>query len=273
MAVYLGTNTATTPAENSAIQQITNNAGSLPQGLGNLLSPQVTSLINGNYGTVPGALSTSNNTLTSLIPGLSNLNPSANPTENNLINTITQDAQNSVGSQFAGAGRALSPGEAQAETRGITQGLAPTLFNQYNSNISNLLGTIQQYMGQNVTGNNTTLGNLNAGVGNASNIPTLNNLSPLSALAASNLGFTLPLSQQGEVLNQLLPIAGLGGQTQASGSSNTSQTASPLAALTSAGGLFSSPAGGTSGAAGMLGTAQGGINSLASGVGGLLAFL
>jgi hypothetical protein len=213
-----GVNTSLTPQQNNAISQIQANSQIMPN-----FGPSVAGTVSNLLGNIPNL----NNDMTAALKNFQGtmapftnpqyLNPSSNPQEKNLIDTITQDVSNQIGGNFAAAGRAFSPDMAQAEARGLSQGLAAPLFNQYNQNVATQTGAAQNLFNAANLANNTFLQNAGWGIGNASNIPQLTNMAPLQSLAASNLGFNLPLTQQGAVENMVLPIAGLGGQTQSQG--------------------------------------------------------
>src|SRR5262249_31066492 len=65
---------------------------------------------------------------------------SKNPQIAGLLSTIQQDVCNQVNQEFAGAGRALSPDNTQALARGISQGEAAPLLNEYNTLLSSKVG-------------------------------------------------------------------------------------------------------------------------------------
>ena len=49
------------------------------------------------------------------------------------LQTIQDDVTNTTNGQFAAAGRDMSPANYQAVARGVAQGEAPVIANQYNS--------------------------------------------------------------------------------------------------------------------------------------------
>ncbi len=236
-----GVNTAVTPMQTSALNQIQQNSQGLPN-----LSPQVAGLSNQLLGGIPnlnqnlaGSAQQSQNALSPYLQS-NYLNPNTNPFQSQVLNTINQDVQNQVGSLWAGAGLTPNGGEAQAMARGLSQGLATPLFNQYNQNVQqqqNAAGMNMNIAGQANTG---LLGNANAGIQNLPNIANAANLGPLASLQASNMAYNLPLSQLGGVENMTLPIAGLGGQTSgtASGQYNPSMMSMLGQGVGILGGLF-----------------------------------
>src|SRR6185437_15954913 len=120
-----GISTAPTAAQTQGVNQLINNANAAPN-----FTPAATADTNtllagggGNYG---GILNNSYGQLQSeLNPYASGANIGKNDALQPELNTIGNDVQNNVQSQFAAAGRAFSPAEAQAIARGTAQGVAP----------------------------------------------------------------------------------------------------------------------------------------------------
>ena len=138
---------------------------------------------------------------------IGNINdPASSPGMQGLLNTIKTDTQNSVNSQFAGAGRSLSGMNEQTLARGLAQGEAAPLQAQYNSNLANLMGLSQQKMGNQQTG----LQDL------ASAIPA-SQLPAQTAQQAYQMPFTNTAQRIGASANLGIPYLGLGGQTSGTG--------------------------------------------------------
>lgn len=254
-------NPSVTPTETSAINQIQNNAQGLPNYGGT-----ATGLVNNLTSNLPNFNQAAQGNLQSLQSTLapytnSNfLNPTTNPQIQNALQYVQQQAQNSVNSQFAGGGRSMSPANSQALGYGVASAEAPLLLNQYNQNAQLQQNAANSLYNAGNTTNSSILGNATTGLNTAGAIPGLTNMPALSSLAASNLGYSLPLSQLGGIEGLTLPIAGLGGQTSSSGQSNTNTQYNPstLSLLSS---LFGG--GNNSSFNGILGAAQGGANALA----------
>jgi hypothetical protein len=175
-----------------------------------------------------------------------NLDPSQNPQMQQMIQQITDRARNSVGSQFAGAGRSFSGAHAGATGKAITEGLAPTLFNQYNQNVQNAMGASGQLM-QGAQGYSQGLDNA---AGNQLNAQmqapgSLNNLNgpQMMMLQAEAARRGIPVQNLAQLSGLMVPIASLGRE----GTSNqtTTQTQENDPWQTAIGGLV--------GGAGMLG--------------------
>lgn len=197
--------------ETGAINQLTSNAQNQPN-----YGPQVNNLASSYLGGDPTGL---------LSPALAQyqaqLNPIANqnndPTKTpgimSLLDTIRGDVSNSVNGMFAGAGRDLSGLNTQTLARGIAQGEAAPLLNQYNQNVAAQTGAAGNLF--NAAGNtaNALVGNQSQGLNLASAAPQFQNQGPLGVLSSQQLGRSLPLQNLGMLENLTVPIAGLGNQT------------------------------------------------------------
>ena len=140
--------------------------------------------------------------------------------------SVRQDVQNSVNGQFAGAGRDLSGLNQQYLGRGITAAEAPILLNQYNQNIANR----QQAAGSLYGAAGNTAGAMGANQGQAFNfaglIDQLKNASPSAILAIQNAMRNAPVGALQALTGLTVPIAGLGGTTTQTGTTNKSPTPS-----------------------------------------------
>ncbi len=132
------------------------------------------------------------------------------PGMRDVLKTIQGDVSNQINGQFAGAGRSLSGLNQQTLARGLSQGEAVPLLNQYNQNIANQMG-IQ----------GAAMGNIGQGMNYAQMAPGLAQQGPMaqeSLLQQKNLQ---PLNYLSAYENMLNPMAGLGGTVQ--GNQQTSQ--------------------------------------------------
>ena len=167
------------------------------------------------------------------------LNPVNTPGMAGVLSTITNDVDNSINSQFAGAGRSLSGLNQQADARGLSQGLAQPLLSQYNQNVSNM------------TAANAALGGLgtqytsNLGAGNTlgAAAPGLATAIPMAQLAGQQLQTQTPYQNLALQENILNPIAGLGGTSVGTTQGSGSATASPLSVAGQLGNVGSSLSG------------------------------
>jgi hypothetical protein len=221
-------NTGLTGNENTALSGMTNNAntaaGYAPQLQGltdNLFAGgglgQGMPALQQAWGTAQGALSP-------IATG--NLDPNSNPMMQQMIQQITDKARNDVGSQFAAAGRSFSGAHAGATGKAITEGLAPTLFNQYNQNAQNAMNASGQLMsgaqGYSQGLDNAAGNQLNAQMQAPGSLANLNTPQGMM-LAAEAARRGIPVENLAQIQSLMVPIAGLGQQGTTSGT-QTQQT-------------------------------------------------
>lgn len=269
------------PAQSEAVAGLQSSANAIPN-FGSAGAGAVNDFLGGTYkGMLGDSLA---NYKSSLSPYLSSsyLDPMSTPGLSDALNTMKSDVTNSVNSQFAAAGRDLSPANSTALARGITQGVAPTIANQFNQNVATQRGAQDALLGAG-TNNVGMLSNLGAaGINLAGQIPGLYTSPAASQFGAANAGYALPFSNLGMLSGLTLPIAGLGqsgttsGTTSGSTAGNTagtysgtgsgtqvgesSSTMSPLQMLSS---LFGS-GGSATGMGNAVGTGLGMLGSLFS---------
>lgn len=202
-----------------------------------------------------GAQNAGNNSYqSSLSPYLSAgyLDPMKSPGIQGVLDTIKNDVGNSVNSQFAAAGRDMSGANQQAYGRGISQGFAAPLLNQYNQNVATQRGAQDASYGANnatsgniygaasgtagnlynagntTTGilsglNQTSLGNQVQGLNLGMNaVPQAYNANANAQLAAQQQAYNLPLNNLGMLEGLTIPIAGLGQQSHGTGTGTSS---------------------------------------------------
>ncbi len=159
-----------------------------------------------------------------------NLDPTQTPGMQKVLDTIRNDVSNQVNGQFAGAGRSLSGLNTQTLARGIGQGEAVPLLNQYNQNFSNMLGANNAqagYQGQLGDISQKSMANLGQGANFAQMAPQLAQLNPMMREQLLQQMKMQPLNYLGASENLLNPIAGLGGSTV--GQQQTTQSGSGTA--------------------------------------------
>ena len=151
---------------------------------------------------------------------------------------LTNTISNGVNSQFAAAGRDLSPANSTALGYGLEQGEAPVLTAQYNANVANQQNAANTLF----NAGNTTAGALtqeqlaqlgvnNQGLSAATSIPGVATAPGGAQLNVANTTANLPYQDLGWLSGITNPIAALGGQTTASGT--TTQQLSPLSTILS----------------------------------------
>lgn len=205
--------------ETGAIQQLTQNAQNAPN-----YGDQANGVVSGMFGGDPTGLLTSG--LKDYKAGLtpySNgdyLNPLSAPGMKDVLSTIRNDVSNSVNGQFAGAGRDLSGMNQGALARGISQGEAQPLLDYYQKQQGNQLNALTSLYGASGNTAGAMTGNMSQAFNLAPQAPQIQNINPNSVLAAQSAGRSLPLQNLGMLENLTVPIAGLGGQSQGSGTFN-----------------------------------------------------
>ena len=273
-------NSGFNPTESGAIDQLTANAQA-----GNPYAPQIganaTSLLSGGgaLNQAPALTQNLQNYAAETQPLASNTNydPTQTPGVQAVLQAIQQQVSNSVNSQFAGAGRALSGANQMAYGTGIAQAEAPLLLAQYNTNVANQQGAAQNlyHAGNTTSGALTGLQNqyntnTQAGTTAAGAALQAQNYAPTATLAAQQLAQSIPASNLGLLAQIGIPITqALGSTTTGSGTSNTTTDPSLLSDLGQGSSiisnLFGTPKGGTAPI-----TALGQMGSgLLSGLGGI----
>lgn len=218
------------PAQTGALNTIENNGNFY----GGVFTPRVSDITNGllNGG---GANDQAGNISGNLDQYKSWLTPYANGSmmgQNNglqpYLNTIQNDVTNQVNGNFAAAGRDFSPANSQALARGVAQGEAPVIANQYNQDVSNRLGAASSLYGAgNTTGGllsglqNQFNQNRAAGVGMIPNVVGTANSGPQATLEAEAQRLGIPTQALGLLAQIGVPIAGLGSSSMGNSTGNT----------------------------------------------------
>lgn len=219
--------------QSDALNQIIANANNgQSNNYAGLLNNSATSLLNGggaqaNDQSIRNNLSSYQGLLTpyangSMIGQNSGLKP--------YLDTLSSDITNQVNGQFAAAGRDFSGANQGALGRGLTQGLAPVIASQYNTDVGNQLNAANALYGA----GNTTYGLLNgtqaaanqnqlAGAGQASTALQATNYAPNSILNAEQQRFNIPASNYTTLLGALSPVAQAFGTNNASAQSQGTQ--------------------------------------------------
>lgn len=250
--------TGVTPGQQAGVANLQSAASGLPnfgaQGA-NIAANYLSGAANTGVQNATGAL-------TNNLSGIANpasLNPMNTPGMATSLQYLQNQIANQVNGQFAGAGRDLSPANSQALGYGEAGGLAPILTGQYNQNVSNMTGANQNIFNAANMANQSYLQNAGFGLGAASGQPGLALAPGQAQLGAANTAYGLPFSNIGTPEQMVLPIAGLGGQTQSNGTFN-SQTQQNLNPWSSAMQLFGG--GANSPLSGMGSAAQTGLGIL-----------
>ncbi len=218
------------PTESGAINQVIGNANGTPNYSAPIQSGTM-GLLNGGGATQYDPAITANlNTLASGILGqtASGSNIGANSALQPQLAGIANDVTNQVNGSFAAAGRDGSPGNSQALGRGIAQGEAPVIANQFNTDTSNALNAANTLYGA----GNQTYGMLNGnqaqantnftnGVGGVSAGLNAENAAPTAAINAAAQQFGIPASQLTTLLGAISPVAAQFGTQSGTSTGNT----------------------------------------------------
>lgn len=208
-----------------------NTALSLPNA-GVSAANQGTSFLTGDPNSVLGPAYAAYQKTMSPIAGM-NADPTSNPATQQLMQAIQDQTQNSINSQFAGAGRSMSGYNTKDLAMGLSEGEAPTLFSQYNQNLANIQAASQGLLGAGQTTSAAESGNKTTGLQMQASAPAMSLLPAQAAQTALNTPATNAAQIAGLGENLTLPIAGLGGTSQGTGTGTA--TASPLTQLAQTG--------------------------------------
>ncbi len=220
-------NTTPSAAETGAYNTINQNAQNVqnyaPQAMG-LASDLQGGGTSGAQGILGNAYANYQNQLNPIAN--QNNDPMQTPGIRALLDTIRSDVSNQVNGQFAGAGRDLSGLNQQTLARGISQGYAQPLLNQYNQNVAAQTGaagnlfnaggaTAQGQQALTQQGFTNRAQGLDLGI---NGVPQAQNAGAQGILNAAAQQRSGPLSNLAQILGLTLPIAGLGGQSTGTGS-------------------------------------------------------
>lgn len=221
-----GVNPAVTGNQYNSAANLVGAANGLPN-FGNASAGVASGLLGGDpTGLLNSSLKSYQNNVNPI--ATESLNPLQNPQIQQLLQTIQNQTTNSVNSQFAGAGRSNSGENAEAIALGLSQGEAAPLLNQYNQNVSNVLGANSGLLNAAQGTAGAITGNQQAGLGAAAAQPGIAMSPALAQLQAAQTQYNLPISNLGGIEGLTLPIAGLGGQSTSSGSGTTTNNPSIL---------------------------------------------
>lgn len=227
-----GFSTGVTPGQSEALAGMESAAGALPNFgddatgvVRNFMGsqPKYDGMLTGALGDYEGGLS----------PYLSDsfLDPMSTPGFSDALKGIQGNITNQINSQFAAAGRDLSPGNTTALAEGLMSGSAPMLLEQYNRNMGTqrgaqdaLLSARGGYAGMLSDMDQTALGNQAQGVSMAGSVPGLYMNPSAAQFDVANTGYGLPYQNLGMLQGLALPVAGMGTSSTGSSMGSTSGT-------------------------------------------------
>jgi hypothetical protein len=216
----LGTTGLSGP-ESSALGTIETNASNASQ-----FNPQLTSLVSnlfagGNANAQVGNIQSNLDAYKSFLTPMANGSMvGSNPALRSQLDTIANDVSTNVNGQFAAAGRDASGLNQQTLARGIAQGEAPVIANQYNQDRQNQLDAATALYGAgNTTAgllsgwNQQALANQQAGAALAPAAFNAQNAGANAILAAEAQRRGIPVQALGLLASIGVPIARLGSQS------------------------------------------------------------
>lgn len=241
---YSQTNVGPTSAQSNAFSQLEANAAQ-----GNPNTANIQNLANDQFnaqsrsGQVEDAYGTLQSQIGDTAAG-KYLDVNENPYLQKVMQTTGDDIFNRIGSQFAAAGRNITGNAAgqQAAARGIEAGLAPTLFNQYNTERQNQMGAANSLF-QGGTGaaqteqglDQNALATRQGGIATGQAALDAQNYAPNTILNLEQQMKNMPAQDLASYVQLLGSIAGLGGQ--ATGTSKQSGTSFGVGANDVLGGI------------------------------------
>src|SRR6516165_4742910 len=240
---YLGVNPAVTGAQSAAGQNLISSAAGIPN-----LTPEATKAVNqifGNAGMLPANYAQVKGNL-SPIAGMS-ANPYKTPGFSDALNTLTQNITNTVKGGYAASGRSPSGAGSFAGSlgRGLMQGEAPIIQDQYNKNIGNIMSANQMLTNAGINTSQAMGGNMLQALQGAGLLPSLAMAPATAQMGAANAVYGQPIQNLNQLTTPAMGLGGMGGTTTGTGYATGTQTPAndPMANII----------GGISGAAGLLG--------------------
>lgn len=242
-------NTGVTGAESGALSTLVNNANSASSTYAPQIANFAQTLLNGGGATDQAGNVNANYQRyvdqTNPLASNTNYDPRTTPGFADYINTLTSDITQGVNGQFAAAGRDFSGANSQALGRGIMQGVAPTIAAQYNQNVQNQQGAAGNLYGAGNTNagilaglQQQKLANQGQGINAVGSAVDAQNAGANATLMAEAQKRGIPVQALGLLAQIGIPIAGLGSQSQGTGT-QTNQMSGAQQFATIAGGLGS----------------------------------
>lgn len=282
---YQGLNPGLTANQGGALTKLNDSVSNLPNfggagaaGINNLFSsagsaPQV-GMLNNAYSTLQGNLGAT--------ASGANLDPYSTPGFGDALKTTMDDITNRTKGVYAASGRDPSGAGSFAQSlgRGLTQGVAPTIAGQYNTNYGNMVNANNSlFAGANGTAsaiNNLRSGDtstLLAALQGAGSVPGLYSAPAVAQLGAANAQYQQPYQNLAQLLQPSVALAGLG--SNSSGTGNSVQTSTPSLLSTIGTGISGIGALAGMGGGGAIGPTSVGGAELAggSGLGSIMAML
>lgn len=241
-----GMNTGVTGDQQNAANTLLGGAGAIPS-FGADASSVATKLFGSDTSPQVGMLSDALNQYKTNIGGTASgteLDPYSTPGFSDAINTATNDITNKVKSVYAGSGRDPSGAGSFAKSlgRGLTEGIAPTIAAQFNTNNANRFAAAKNLYDASggtagaITGQQQVpLTNAVQGVGLLPQIASAYLAPGTAQMTAANTAQSLPYENLMKQIAPLLGIAGLGNTSSGNASGTTTQNQSLMSNIMAGG--------------------------------------
>jgi len=219
---YLGVNPAVTGAQAQAGQNLISSAAGIPN-----LTPEATKSVQNIFGSA-GMLPTTWGQVSgnlSPIAGMS-ADPYKTPGFSDALNTLTQNITNTVKGGYAASGRSPSGAGSFAGSlgRGLMQGEAPILQDQYNKNLSNIMSANQMLSNAGINTSQAMSGNMLAALQGAGLLPGVAMAPATAQMGAANAVYGQPIQNLNQLTTPAMGLGGMGGTTTGVGTATGTQT-------------------------------------------------
>jgi Chaperone of endosialidase len=234
---YGGMSTAVTPEQQAAMSNLTGAASGI-QNFGATGAAGVNKLFGTDTTGQVGMLNTGYENLNKNLGNTASgaeLDPYSTPGFSDAINTMTGDITKNVKGVYAASGRDPSGAGSfgQSLGRGLTQGIAPVIQSQFNTNKSNQMGAAKSlYDASGTTAGNITqqgqvpLQNILQGLQGAGMIPGLTMAPATAQVGAANAQYGQPFQNLQQLLTPALGLGALG--TEQQGTSTSTPANNPM---------------------------------------------
>lgn len=217
-------NTKTTATEQGAFNTLTANANA-----GNPFTDQTMNLANNLFagGAADANLADYNRRLSPFADGQMMGPDGSNPQLKSYLDTIGNDVSNRVNSMFAGAGRDMSGANQGQLARGLAEGMAPVLAQQYNTDIGRRFDAANSLYGAGNTTDQMKMQYGMSGIDVGNKALEARDSGANRLLDIEGMKRNLPIGNLGNISGLLTPLAQLGGRSNTN-SVQSSVTTPPI---------------------------------------------
>ena len=222
---YGGMNTAVTPEQTNALTNLNASAAGIPN-LGSTATAGVQKLFGSDSSPQVGMLGQGYDTLRANLGNTASgadLNPYSTPGFGDALDTMTKNITSATKGVYAGSGREPSGAGSFGKSLGLglTQGLAPVIQSQYNTNKNNQMnaaGTLFNAAGSTASGTTAaqqaSFQNILQGLGGAGMLPSIYTSPATAQLGAANQTYGQGYQNLQQLLTPALGLGALGTQQQ-----------------------------------------------------------